>query len=582
MATDVQGTAFDLQQQRGFQTSTDHQMSSSEDVVYCLAIVTITLPPSPRVAERHRIAATNGDVVVLGGAHTLLSGALVLDTTESEYEFTSANAWVQVGGSGSGGGGATGATGTTGDTGATGATGTTGDTGATGATGASASISGATGDIAILDGMGGLTGLGGDSLQVAARNVDGTAWIAADAVTLPAADLGDEFFSDGAGGISSDGTFQRAKSDQFQIGRNTDIHLRWQRNKIDGDDTTDVETATLFSDDLSGQADGSYRYTFTVEAFGAGTPNGHYAAQVVASFLVESGSITDTAGPMSPLYEYSNGFASTDDIGIALVAAGDTVEAQVTGENAYVVSWSFDVVRDVALASGVTPVFDPTTLDLTGYWRGSYAGSPWTGTASAGISAAQDLTEGTNAPSVGAALNGFDPASFDGSNDRLTADGIMSDYASLTSASGWVLFNATSLFSAPATQDLAPQFFCDSNGVMGIGVDSDGLLLWIVTNAGIQQTPPIAVGTGAYHLLQWKFDGTNMVLRLDSGSWTTQLVSGVGFGLGGTVPVGVKSDGSGAFFNGLVEEMAVSKVIHSDATFDNIVGYVNDRYALSL
>ena len=65
---------------------------------------------------------------------------------------------------------------------------------------------------------------------------------------------------------------------------------------------------------------------------------------------------------------------------------------------------------------------DPATLALTGWWRGSYDGSgTWSGTASAGSSGTRSLVELTNKPSSGTAVNGFNPATFDGVNDKLGA-----------------------------------------------------------------------------------------------------------------------------------------------------------------
>ena len=82
--------------------------------------------------------------------------------------------------------------------------------------------------------------------------------------------------------------------------------------------------------------------------------------------------------------------------------------------------------------------WDPSQLALTGFWR-DFVNPTWLGSASAGTSAANDLTDPGNEPAQGTALNGWGVADFNGSNDWLLADDTCDTYFNASSLSGWVL-----------------------------------------------------------------------------------------------------------------------------------------------
>jgi len=214
--------------------------------------------------------------------------------------------------------------------------------------------------------------------------------------------------------------------------------------------------------------------------------------------------------------------------------------------------------------------------------RGSFTGSPWPGTASAGTSGTHALTNFLTPPSVGTSLNGFTAADYNGLTQFLEADGVASDYITPTAASGWMLLNADTLFPAPLTQNLSPQFLTDANGVFGVGIDTDGVFIWLLTNAGLQESTPIPCPTGGWHLFQWKISGNNFIYRLDGGPWQTTAYAGVAFGFGGQLINGRNTNIAGPFFDGNIEEIATSKSVFADATFDLVITYINARYGLSI
>jgi hypothetical protein len=223
--------------------------------------------------------------------------------------------------------------------------------------------------------------------------------------------------------------------------------------------------------------------------------------------------------------------------------------------------------------------FDPATLTLTGWWRGSYSGSPWTGTASAGSSGSRDLTEATNPPGTGSAVNGFTPADFDGTNDVLTNATAISTLLSASAWSMWALVNLDAINTNNADVWLNDPILNDSGAFWGVHLKSGGTVhayQWDGASKSVSET----VSTGGWALVQAKYNGTNLLLRVNSGSWQSAAAGNIST-LTGTLRAGVTPTGGHAL-DGKVLELALAASALSDANFDNVKSYVNSRYALSL
>lgn len=237
-------------------------------------------------------------------------------------------------------------------------------------------------------------------------------------------------------------------------------------------------------------------------------------------------------------------------------------------------------------------VFDPATLSLTGWWRDYPGTSPWSGTASAGTSTSNSISEATNPPNAGTALNAHATANFDGTNDVLgDSVGSLDTYVNAGDGSGWVLFNADTATSdsGAGTRYNNPQFFIDSNGVMGCGFSTAGVHVFVTDGSNGITEKVIACATGGWHLVSWKYHyaspGLTLSIRLDGGAWQTA-TSGAGSGLSGTINpdsihVGPRYTGGTVFFDGRIAEMATSDTFISDANFDNVKSYINNRYSQS-
>lgn len=237
-------------------------------------------------------------------------------------------------------------------------------------------------------------------------------------------------------------------------------------------------------------------------------------------------------------------------------------------------------------SGGGAAVFDPATLALTQWYRASYAGSPWSPTASAGASGTNgDLTEASFPPTTGTAVNGLTPATFDGVAERLQSTKNNNQVYSASALSGWCLFKANTVDAADLSEYKDGQLFADiANAETVVGVTSDGAagaLLHLGFYAGGYVEHDIACSVGAWVLGQWKLESGQLKARVNSGSWSSKACGNLSFLTPGAMAVG-KGFGAGTYFDGDMLEIAAAAVAFSDADFDDVVSYVNATYGLSL
>jgi len=231
---------------------------------------------------------------------------------------------------------------------------------------------------------------------------------------------------------------------------------------------------------------------------------------------------------------------------------------------------------------GATAVYDPTILNLTGYWRASYAGSPWTPTASAGTSGANgNLAEATNPATTGAAQNGFTPADYV-TNQQLNSVTLCQTFVSDASGSIGVLFYADTAVADPTTAAYylgAGLWVDDTSGQIGLTFSAGGLYFGCSNGVDFDAVP-VACSTGAWHFGQARWNGTTIEVRVDNGVWqtlarvvVTSAVDGIrqGINYDQTVP-----------FDGRVLETFSSNTRLADGVWDDFRGYLNSRYAVSV
>jgi hypothetical protein len=225
---------------------------------------------------------------------------------------------------------------------------------------------------------------------------------------------------------------------------------------------------------------------------------------------------------------------------------------------------------------------DPSALPLTGWWRGSYGGSPWTGNPSNGSSGSTNLSEATNPPAVGSAVNGFTPADFDGVTHKLATGGNVSALVSNSAGSIAALAYIDTAFTdtGSTTYFQAPAFVGDSasQGTCALCFTTSGVRLGSF-NGSTWDSVAAAASTGAWHLLQGRWNSTTLEVRVDSGAWNTlaRTVS-----MGNFAMVCGQSYNGANILDGKVLELLTAQSRFDDGTFGSLVAYVNGRYGLSL
>lgn len=221
---------------------------------------------------------------------------------------------------------------------------------------------------------------------------------------------------------------------------------------------------------------------------------------------------------------------------------------------------------------------DPSLLNLGGWWPGSFTGSPWVGAASAGSSGSRNLTEATNPPSTGSALNGFTPAVFDGVNDVL-GGAACSNFITTTTFSFGVLVN----FSALTTNDTANYFLNHTLfGTVGtaewaVYARANGGTGLVGCATGPSNRVEVALGgagTGAWKYVQGKSDGATLSIRVSGGARATSAASTIG-SLAANLNLGALAAGvlAGSMLNPYL-----SPVTLTDQQEDDFLAYVRARY----
>lgn len=229
----------------------------------------------------------------------------------------------------------------------------------------------------------------------------------------------------------------------------------------------------------------------------------------------------------------------------------------------------------------------PGTLYLSGWWRAPYNGKPWWGNNSLGVSGPNNpLTESFPTPSVGASLNGYTVADYDGVDDEIgTATGParqMTFFLTTTSGTIICLFNADTADADDPITTWANPSLCGmeaGGGGVTLAYSSAGARAGIFTG-GAWVNLSVAASTGSWHVAMMKWGGGTMYLRVDSGSWSS-IAAGAITDLASYMISGINQSGA-VFYDGSVAEIMMSQNALSDSECDGIKAYMNARYGLSL
>ncbi len=245
----------------------------------------------------------------------------------------------------------------------------------------------------------------------------------------------------------------------------------------------------------------------------------------------------------------------------------------------------------IGLGLGITnlggaPAFNPATeLSLTGWWRASYAASPWVGTASLGISGTKNLTEATNPPAAGSTLNGYTPAEFDGTNDVLTAAGQINNYMSSAAGAGWALVYLDVNNTNAAGTDSNRMLFSTVGGTAAMGLDfrsSQGARISLYD--GAYKSAYKAITTATWALLAWRWNSTTLAIGVNeapgAAGGASSIACGAILAADGAFKFGQNYYGS-IFFDGKVADVGFANTL-TDDDLENVKRYINLRYNLAL
>lgn len=289
---------------------------------------------------------------------------------------------------------------------------------------------------------------------------------------------------------------------------------------------------------------------------------------VVDAPKVESGSTPSATNPA--------GWAAVLDISTA------TPRVRVTGEAALAIQWSVRAQSHLVYKTAAASGFDPTTEILGGFWRASFASSPWAGTASAGTSGARSVTEATSPPTVGTAQNALNPAAFDGASNVISTSLNLDQFVNQNAGWVWCLFYGVTaaVGAAVGSRIDNPGLVAHNGGGVGfvLGYSTSGVTVSLYSAGGYKELA-IAAATGSYHLAQVRWDGTNLQMRVDAGAWSSIASAPIAFGAG---VVNIGKNYASLFANVRVLEVGMSAVVPSDTKASNLLTYVNTRYGLAL
>jgi hypothetical protein len=200
----------------------------------------------------------------------------------------------------------------------------------------------------------------------------------------------------------------------------------------------------------------------------------------------------------------------------------------------------------------------------------NYSAGTWTGSASAGTSATHNATTVGANPTAGTALNGHGTVLFTAASSQfLRLATATSNLMGVAAWSFWCLCNPTAIGGV----------FCTEPG--------DDLRLALIAGpnwqirmySGGYQTQQSATSLSAWQLLQAKYDGTNMKVRVNSGAWASWAQGHPS--LASQSNLGAYQDGSSTF-GGTMANVGAAASTLSDGDFDAIKTILNTRYGLSL
>ena len=219
--------------------------------------------------------------------------------------------------------------------------------------------------------------------------------------------------------------------------------------------------------------------------------------------------------------------------------------------------------------------FDPSQLSLDGYWLASYPGASWPATSSSGSSGTGGALTSIATPSIGSPVNGYTPASFNGSSQFLKTPNNASTYTTTTTSSGFMLVNLVS--------NAVNTLLCTSGtGQYVVNLTGTATMQFMRFNgSGTDSTPNAAIASGTWQLVQWYYDGSTMAIRANGNAWSTASFSDSVQNLALAFEI-FRDTSQTIYSQGQVLAVGLSKSLITQAQFDQIRSAYSSKFALSL
>lgn len=223
-----------------------------------------------------------------------------------------------------------------------------------------------------------------------------------------------------------------------------------------------------------------------------------------------------------------------------------------------------------AISASSTPAYDVSPLAWDAWFR-DYAGSPWSGTVSGGNSGAKTAT-GT--ATVGTAINGHAPASFNGTQGLTsvtTAAGFIS-----TTAYRVCFVIATSTAAAPAVGAFDdPGIFTETGGNWGITWSTSGVKVYHFDGA-YKVASKACAADGLPHAVDVVYDGVNITVTVD-GVAGTPVAAGTCGSLAGAVSWGLNYNNAAKFTGSIYDFLSDGSAMSAMSAAD-FLSYKQGRY----
>jgi hypothetical protein len=228
--------------------------------------------------------------------------------------------------------------------------------------------------------------------------------------------------------------------------------------------------------------------------------------------------------------------------------------------------------------------WSPASLSLSNWQKANYASAPWAGNASAGASTGRNLITAGSDPTTGATQGGFTPASFNGTANYLQSAVSGSSLWTVGAGSIFALYLPTSTVAAAAagSPQLDPCIVSLSGaGQVCFALNSTGLRCAIYDGAFEERQHATGATNGTYFLGKMKWDSS--VLRSGvNAAWGADVAAGAIVGGVAFTPFVGAENSATKFFAGRLLEFGTSTTAISDANYDKIRLYCNQRYGVSV